>query len=245
MRLKLFGCELLSREVHYCAAQSGAVVDVEFVPKALSEQPRPGMSEALQALVDAQEGRRYEAIAFAFGLCHGGLIGLRARHIPLVIPRAHDCVTLLFGHKQRFMEFFQAHPNTRYQSSGMIEHNFTDEDMEKRAFRQLGMDKSYAELVARHGEENARYLMEVMGTWGQHYDSIAFIEMGIVPELGYDRATEEYARARRWGFQKIQGDLRLMRQLLNGPWPAEEFLVVSPGQVIQLGDVDAVIRAGD
>lgn len=200
MRLKVIGCELLSREVHYCAAQSNAIVDVEFVPKPVSEQPRAGMCATLQAMVDAQTGRGYDAIAFAFGLCHGGLVGIKARSIPLVVPRAHDCVTLLFGHKQRFWDFFQAHPNTRYQSSGMIERNFTDENMEQRAFKQLGLDKSYEQLVAQHGEDNARYIMEELGNWGKHYDSIAFIEMGIVPSLGYDRATQEYARARQWEY---------------------------------------------
>lgn len=245
MRLKVIGCELLWREVHYCAAQSRSIVDVEFVPKEISEQPRATMCAALQAMVDGHADKGYEAVAFALGLCHGGLIGVRARNIPLVAPRAHDCVTLLFGHKQRFMDFFKAHPNTRYQSSGMIERQFTDEDMEKRAFKQLGLDKSYPEFVAQYGEENARYIFETVGAWGQNYDSIAYLDMGLVPELGYDRVTAEYARARHWQFQKIQGDLRLIRHLVDGDWSAEEFLVVPPGQTIQPADVDAVIRAGD
>lgn len=36
-----------------------------------------------------------------------------------------------------------------------------------------------------------------------------------------------------------------MRHLLNGTWSEEEFLVVQPGQTIQLADVDEVIRAED
>lgn len=243
MNLKVLACELLYREVCYCVAQSRTIVDIELLPKQVSEQARPAMCVALQATVDAQADQGYDAVALAFGLCHGGMIGVRATGIPLIAPRAHDCVTLLFGHKQRFMDFFKDHPNTRYQSSGMIEREFTDEDMEKRAARQLGLDKSYADYVAEYGEENAKYIMEVMGTWGQNYDSIAYIDMGLVTDLGYDQVTQEYASARNWTYHKIQGDLRLIHHLLNGDWPDAEFLVLRPGQTIQLADVDTVIRA--
>ncbi len=121
------------------------MTDVEFLPKQLSEQKREQMRAQLQAVVDSPPDPQAEAVVFAFGLCHGGVPGIRARDKPLIVPRAHDCVTLLFGDKNRFLEFSRAHPDTRYQSSGMIERGFTDEDMEQRAFRELGLNRTYTD----------------------------------------------------------------------------------------------------
>jgi hypothetical protein len=86
MRLKVLGCELLYREIHYCAARSRAVTDVEFLPKQLSEQKREQMRAALQAVVDAQRDPEAEAVVFAFGLCHGGVLDFQARDKPLIVP---------------------------------------------------------------------------------------------------------------------------------------------------------------
>ncbi len=153
-------------------------------------------------------------------------------------------MTLLFGDKNRFFEFSRAHPDTRFQSSGMIERGFTDEDMERRALRQLGLDRTYADYVQQFGEDNARYLMETLGTWGQNYRRIAYIDMRLAPELGYGRQTAEYARRRNWEFETVTGDLRLLQHLLDGDRPDADFLTVLPGQTIRDGGLENVVAAG-
>ena len=59
------------------------------------------MQERLQDAVIRSDKAGYEAILFGYALCGNGLLGLTAFTVPLVIPRAHDCITLLLGSRQQ------------------------------------------------------------------------------------------------------------------------------------------------
>ena len=39
----------------------------------------------------------------------------------LVVPRAHDCITLFLGSKERYLDYFQTHPGVYFKTSGWIE----------------------------------------------------------------------------------------------------------------------------
>ena len=39
----------------------------------------------------------------------------------LVLPRAHDCITLLMGSRSEFESYFQDHPGVYYRSTGWVE----------------------------------------------------------------------------------------------------------------------------
>ena len=79
------------------------------------------MRERLQAAIDATDPGKHDAVALAYGLCNNGLVGLVARQLPVVIPRAHDCITLFIGDRQRYEEYFHANPGTYYYTSGWLE----------------------------------------------------------------------------------------------------------------------------
>ena len=57
----------------------------------------------------------------ATALCSNGLVGLTARNIPVVVPRAHDCITLFLGSKERYLDYFQSHTGVYFKTSGWIE----------------------------------------------------------------------------------------------------------------------------
>ncbi len=100
MRLKCLSCEALARMVYLCAAQSPHLVDVEMFKLGLHNRPGD-LRERLQAAVDAVPAGEYDAIVLGYGVCGQATVGLAARHTPLVIPRAHDCITLYLGDRQR------------------------------------------------------------------------------------------------------------------------------------------------
>ena len=62
---------------------------------------------------------KYDAILIGYALCSNGVVGLTSRRIPLVIPRGHDCITLLLGSKELYRDYFDSHRGIYWYSSGL------------------------------------------------------------------------------------------------------------------------------
>ena len=141
MRLKAISCEILYREMCAAVARSPNQVDIEFLPKRLHDLGSAGMLRRLQAALDAVDESRYEAVALGYALCGNGAAGLAARGLPVVLPRAHDCITLFLGSKERYLAYFDSHPGVYFKTTGWIERA---QDLE-----QIGADltSNYSQLT--------------------------------------------------------------------------------------------------
>lgn len=240
MRLKCLTCEALARLVYLCAARSKHVIDVELFRLGLHQEP-DDLRARLQERINDVAGEDYDAILLAYGLCGKATAGLVAPQIPLVIPRAHDCITLFLGDRQRYASEFSDNPGTYWyamdyaqRSNGTVSMGVDAEEQTK---------ETYDEYVAKYGKENATYLMEVMGAWKSHYNRAVFIDMGVGDATEVEAKTRADAAERGWTFERMAGDMVLIRRLLEGDWH-NEFACIPPGErVVMTYDGTVLDRA--
>ena len=247
MKLMMLACEIIYREVCYAVAQSKNMVDVKFLRKGLHDIGCEKMSSRLQEEINHVPKDTYDAVVLGYALCNNGIQGLYSEHYRLVVPRAHDCITFLLGSKEKYGLFMEKHPGTYFRSTGWIERNSAelgDDDRENRVMTQLGLDKDYEEYVKQYGEENAKYIWEVMQGGLNHYDTLGYVE---IPELGgfpeYVKKSKKEAEEKGWQFVELAGDIGLIRSLVDGDWDSEKFLMLSPGNRIVPAYSDEIVNA--
>jgi hypothetical protein len=235
-------CEALARTVYAAAANAKPVITVQLYRQGLHNTPK-NLRATLQDALDAVPADTYDAILLVYGLCGNSTVGLTARHTPIVIPRAHDCITLYLGSRQRYQQEFDAHPGTYWYSLDYMERNEPGSNVALGAANLGALDDVYDEYVEKYGKDNADYLMEVMGEWGKHYDRAVYIDMGSGDGQAYEQMARDEAERRQWLFERQQGNRRLLEMLIKGDWPEDEFLIIPPGHTLITSGDDGLMQA--
>ena len=215
----------MQREAYYCAARSKNVVDVVLMEQGLHDEPQRLCTEVRKALENTLDiqGRPYDASLLGYGLCSNGIVGLSAE-TPIVVPRGHDCITLLLGSKDKYKEYFDSHRGVYWYSPGWIE---SGKQPSKERYEKL-----LEEYKEKYGDDNAQYLMEVEQSWMKEYNWATFVDWGLTDSGEYKNYTKRCAEFLHWNYDELKGSADLMQRLIDGDWHENEFLVVKPGQKI-------------
>lgn len=222
MRLKLIACSVFLREISEVIAVSPNRVDPVFFELDRHEKPDELRTE-IQAELDRTKGE-YDAVVLLFGLCGNTAIGLRSDNYTLVIPRAHDCALLLLGNHKLYLEHFGENPSRSYDCIGYLERRRNFETAE------------YEAHVEQFGREEADFLREQLHGKEKDEERI-FIVTPPCASVPLERRPEIR-------YRDVTGDLRLLKMLIDGNWPDQEFLVVPPGKTIKaMYDLDRVMEA--
>ena len=247
--LKIIACEIAVREICQVAATSPNLVDMEFLTQGHHDVPCRGRDD-IQGRVNGVPAGRYDAILIGYGLCSNMLSGLRATHTPLVIPRAHDCITLFLGSKERYQELFTAQPGSYYYTSGWLEcvRRRGVESLEQGLMfmpsnHKEAAEATYKKWVEKYGEEQAQYLRKEMGGWSASYQRGVLIDFEFTQALGLREQVQRICTDQGWQYTTVPGDLSLFRRWVDGQWDAQDFLVVPPGWVVRPSNQPGIIQA--
>ncbi len=229
----LIGCRAVWRELYLCAAQSKNRIEIALLPQGLHNTPDLLRKEMRRMISNAGEG--WDAILCGYGLCCNGLAGLSHPTLPLVLPRAHDCITLLLGSKETYRDYFEAHPGTYWYSSGWFEETDMPGPDRDEKTRQM--------YVEKYGEENADFLMEETQRWRVNYHCATFVDWGLKGSIDYIAETQKCAEYLGWSYDRVEGNNKLLMALMNGEWDERGFLVVPPGHTIIPSHDETIVKA--
>jgi uncharacterized protein DUF1638 len=237
MFLKVIACEIAARELQYTAARSKNVVDLELLAQGHHLMPVRGRSE-IQRRIEAVPPGMFDAIVLGYALCGGMLVGLKSVHTPVVIPRAHDCISFFLGSKDRYQRCFAERPGTYYFTSGWLEcagrgaQTGSWDALCSPANSRADLQPAYEQWVKKYGKEQADYLLKELSGWAEMYSHGCLIDFDFLKHLNLPEWVQDICSRKTWTYERIPGDLALFEKMLNGPWAEEEFLTVNPGQSI-------------
>jgi hypothetical protein len=167
---------------------------------------------ALQAAID-EAGQKADTVLLGFGLCSQAIVGLRANHCTLIVPRVDDCISIFLGSREAYATQARQEPGTYYLTKGWLEVGDTP----------FG---EYDRLEAKVGRERADRMMRLLL---RNYTRMAFINTGLQDLDGYREEARQLAQRFDLRYEEIEGSNALVKKLLQGPWN-DEFIVVPPGQ---------------
>jgi hypothetical protein len=211
--------------------------------KGLHDVVSSQMNETLQAVIDKASEENYDYILLGYGLCNNGTAGIKARKVPLVIPRVHDCISIFMGSAKRYAEYFNANPGVYYYTSGWIERNSDESELKKQSIpAAMGMEMPYSEMVEKYGEDNAKYLYETMQANMTNYSCFTYIGMGLGPEREFESFSKERAAGKGWDYRRLDGNLTLLKNLLEGQWTDSDFIVVPADAELHASYDDSIFK---
>jgi hypothetical protein len=244
VKLKVIVCDVFKREVAYLGSLSKCFVDVTFLPQGLHATPDILRTKLNEQIEIANQGfpynhygqqPSYDYILVIYGLCDNSIVGLKSEKIPMVVPRAHDCITMLLGSRIRYDELFKGHPGIYWYSRGWIECS-----MQPGEERYVNTYNSYVE---QYGEDNAEYLMEMEQGWFKAYNRAVFIDWAVLGNADHYREyTKKCADYLHWEYQEIAGNPSLLEKMLNGVFNDDEVLVVPEQKTITASYTEGIIQ---
>lgn len=238
-RISVIACPSLQPDLQILAAKLKNQIGFHHLESGLHERPPHELNKALQTAID--QTTDYDAVAVAYGLCSRSIADLQARDIPVVIPRAHDCIGLMLGSAKRYLGQTRKNPGTYFQSAGWLKavHGGPQPQFTFGPNSNVTREK----LVEKYGEEAADFLLEEFANFTRHYDRLAYISTPADEGGKWEAEARGLAAERKWNFARLEGDTGWMKRMLEGDWQDDEFLVIKPGERVILTADERLIAA--
>lgn len=234
---KILACKIFQRELAQVLLTCPHALDITFMRQDLHMNPNQ-LREALQREIDLIESGedlhtnqrgfdQTEAILLGYGLCSNALAGIKSSRLPLVIPRAHDCVTHFMGSKERYAAYFHDVKGSFFYTQGWL-------DLEL-DIGQADLERKRSEYMERFDgdEDTVEYLLDVDREMLKNYRYITYITWPGLPSEGGMAKAQDIASETGLELLPYEGSNRLMMDFVNGNWNEEDFLILQPGETLQ------------
>lgn len=233
--MAVIACAVLEDEVRHFAKPFPHITHIEVLPQGLHNEPERLRGEVQDAIGRVEASfPEVSAIALAYGLCSRGVEGIRPSRCRVGLPRAHDCITLLLGSRERYGDYVARHPGTYWYSPGWNRcHVPPGPERYERLFQ---------EYREKYGEEDAEFLMEQEQSWFRKYNRATYVHLGpghTETDINFSKGCADWLG---WAFDIQAGDPGLVRDLLCGAWDDARFIVIGPGQTARMTADDRVVE---
>jgi len=223
-KIALIGCLALEREINALGVSPEHVIRRELMRDSLHEVPALLRQMLVRALAAAEADLQVDSVVLAYGACGMAVSGLAPTRCRLVMPRAHDCVTLLLGSKERYAACMAEDPSLYWYTPGWC-----------RSGRMPGPDREItmrAELQGRLDPEQLESFLAIDRESLAVHSRAAYTDLALPGDEEQHAYASHCTRCLGWKLQRERGDPRLLIDLLSGPWDDDRFLVVEPGEEI-------------
>ncbi len=211
IKIKLIGCDSTKNEV--CSLVNPATMDCEFLD--FNYHGKPDQLHAqLQEIIN--QSQDYNLIIMTYSRCSNVVVGLFSQRVPLLLPRTHDCISLLLGSNERQLKLLKENPGTYYFSRGWLDHGRTPY-------------AEYLEYVDRYGQERAADLIKLL--YGNYNKAVLIVTLGTKDIEKYREKVSKIAEFFGWDVGEEEGDLHLLTSLLHGS-NMKDTVYVEPGQKV-------------
>ncbi len=219
---------------------NGISGNFEFISNSIGLHNQPArMRNLLQQEIDQTQPGQFAAILLGYGLCGAAMHGICSRDIPLVLPRAHDCITLHLGSREKYMQQHLAFPGTYWFSERVLQ-NTTAASLGATSFGEQQADLDT--LINKYGQENAAFLQESMNNWKNNYTRAVYLQLEHEVETTALEKAREIAKKQNWQFEIMSTNVDLLENLLRGNWQ-DDFLIVPPHHQIHITGDEQIITA--
>jgi hypothetical protein len=194
---------------------------LHLVPQRLKD----GVQQAIHGITEPS------LIVLGYGLCGNGLKGIKAGPHTLVVPKADDCIALLMGSRQRYLEMKKENPGSYFMTKGWL-----DSDATPLA--------EYHKITEQYGEDKARRVMDLQY---RNYSRLVFVAHREEDFAAYREAARPVAEyCSQWGmeYEEYLGSLEFIRTLIEsideaaagGEVNHRDIIMVPPGGEIKIED---------
>lgn len=211
MRKTLIACRTIERELRTAMAACGFEGELVLIESGLHNAPARLHARLQQALDDCED---CDAALLALGACGNAVSGLRAGDFQLILPRAEDCISLLLGGQNA-----QRPIDTYFLTQGWLEGE-----------RNIWCE--YEHCIKRYGAACGREIFDQMF---HNYRSITLLDTGCYDTESARVEARRIADVLGLELRLQRGTLRLLQELITGPWTPDRFILTPPGEKLQTG----------